>query len=347
VLDFTSSLYLGLKHDSRSLAPWRQLTTGVPAALGSPPGADAVAARLAALQGCERATLAASTLHVCIDLFGQLAADSPTIHVDAGTYPIGRLGVELAKARGARVTTFPRHDLAALRRSLRVFPSRPVVLADGFAPGIGPVPVRAYLEAVREHGGVLVLDDTQALGVLGAKGGGSLRWHRAGGADLVLVCSLAKAFGAPIAALSGGLALVRRFDANSTTRVHCSPPSTAAVHAAARALDINDRCGELLRRRLAALLRGFRAGLAARGLRASGGHFPVQVLGRGAVPDPVGAHARLRRLGVACVLRRDTVGGPPELVFVVTVRHTPADLDAAASAVARAAGGRRSTEVAA
>jgi 8-amino-7-oxononanoate synthase len=34
LLDFTSALYLGLRHESRSLAAWRQLTTGGPAALG-------------------------------------------------------------------------------------------------------------------------------------------------------------------------------------------------------------------------------------------------------------------------------------------------------------------------
>ena len=43
MLDFTSSLYLGLHHPSRSLAPWGRLTTGVPAAMGEPPEAHQVA----------------------------------------------------------------------------------------------------------------------------------------------------------------------------------------------------------------------------------------------------------------------------------------------------------------
>jgi 8-amino-7-oxononanoate synthase len=347
VLDFTSSLYLGLQHDSRSLAPWRALTTGVPAALHDPPQAAAVAGRLAALQGCEHATLATSTLHLCVDLLGQLGADRPTILVDAGTYPIGRLGVELAAARGARVVIFPRHDTAALRRGLRAAPPRPVVVADGYAPGLGPAPVGAYLESVRECGGLLVLDDTQALGLLGAHGGGSLREHRVGGPDVALVCSLAKAFGAPIAALSGARALVRRYESQSTTRVHCSPPSAAVVHAAARALEINARYGGQLRRRLAAMVRRLRAGLAAVGLRPLGGRFPVQVLGPPEVADPPGAHERLRQLGVACVLRRDAVGGSPQLAFVLTVRHSSRDIDRAVGAVAHATGARRATEAAA
>ena len=346
MLDFTSALYLGLQHDSRSLAPWRQLTTGVPAALRAPPEANAVARRLAALQGCEQATLGASTLHMFIDLFVQLGADHPTIHVDAGTYPIGRLGVELAAARGARVTIFPHHDVGGLRRGLRAAPPRPVVLADGYAPGLGPLPVRAYLDSIRHRGGLLVLDDTQPLGLLGAHGGGSLRQHEVGGPDVVLVCSLAKGFGAPIAALSGPEALVRRFEAQSTTRVHCSPPSTAAVHAAARALDVNERRGELLRRRLAALVRRFRGGLADAGLQPRGGPFPVQVLGPPQVPDPVDAHERLRRYGVACVLRRE-VAGAPQLAFMLTVRHAPGDIDRAIDAVVRATGARQAGGVAA
>lgn len=347
MLDFTSSLYLGLRHDSRSLGPWRQLTTGVPAALRASPDANAVTRRLAALQGCEHATLAASTLHLCVDLFGQLGADRRTIYVDAGTYPIARLAVELAAARGARVTIFPRHDVAALRRGLRAAPPRPVVLADGYTPGLGPLPARAYLDSVRHRGGLLVLDDTQAVGLLGAHGGGSLREHDVGGPDVVLVCSLAKGFGVPIAALSGAEALVRRFEAYSTTRVHCSPPSTAALRAAARAMEVNERCGELLRRRLAALVRRFRDGLADAGLRPRGGLFPVQVLGPPEVSDPVAAHERLRRLGVACVLRRDTVGGPPQLAFLLTADHAPGDIDRTIEAMVCARGARRPGEAAA
>jgi 8-amino-7-oxononanoate synthase len=337
MLDFTSALYLGFRHDSRSLRPWRQLTTGVPAALRTAPAARAVAERLARLQGCEHATLAASTLHLCVDLFCQLAASRPVIHVDAGTYPVAALGVELAAARGAGVKTFPRFDAVALERQLRAAPSRPVVVADGFAPGLGPAPVRAYAESVGDRGGLLILDDTQALGILGAGGGGSLRRAAPDGANVVLVCSLAKAFGVPIASLSGDARFVRRFEAQSATRVHCSPPSAAALAAAARALELNARGGDERRARLAALVRRFRRGLVRAGLRPRGGLFPVQVLGLLEIADPPGAHERLRRLGIACVLRQDTVGGPPELAFLLTARHTARDVDRAVAAVPRAA----------
>jgi 8-amino-7-oxononanoate synthase len=75
VLDFTSALYLAMRHPSWSLRPWPQLTTGSPGALVAPPGAENVAAELARLVGCEAATLVPSTLHVNLDLFGKLAKE--------------------------------------------------------------------------------------------------------------------------------------------------------------------------------------------------------------------------------------------------------------------------------
>ena len=112
VLDFTSALYLGLRHPSPSLRPWSGLTTGKPAALEPPPGSAAIAGRFAALVGCERATPVASTLHLFWDLFGLLARDRVRIYMDEGTYAIARWGVERAAARGVpvrRVSASRRH----------------------------------------------------------------------------------------------------------------------------------------------------------------------------------------------------------------------------------------------
>ena len=88
MLDFTSALYLGMRHPIGALLPWVQFTTGMPAALGDPPGAGVVAQGLAELVGCEDAVLGPSTLHLVWDLFGMLAGDDVTIYLDSGTYPI-------------------------------------------------------------------------------------------------------------------------------------------------------------------------------------------------------------------------------------------------------------------
>lgn len=139
-LDFTSALYLGLRHPSRSLRPWTQFTTGTPAALWVPDRARAVAAQLGRLQGCEYATLGPSTLHLFWDFFGLLPKYGTAIYVDAGAYPIARWGIERAAARGVPVESFAHHDPEALDCLVKRVPlgrRRPVVVADGFCPACG------------------------------------------------------------------------------------------------------------------------------------------------------------------------------------------------------------------
>lgn len=171
MLDFSSSLYLGLRHPSRSLAPWHRLTNGKPSALVEPPGAASVASELATLIGCERAVLLPSTLHLFWDLFGIQTGDTVAIYCDAGAYPIARWGIENAAARGVAVHYFSHHDVDALRRRLDRHArshARPLVVADGFCPRCGrPAPLADYLDAVRGFAGSLLIDDTQALGILG------------------------------------------------------------------------------------------------------------------------------------------------------------------------------------
>ena len=116
MLDFTSALYLGMRHPAAALAPWSSLTLGQPAALREPPGAQALAASLAALQGCEAACVLPSTLHLFWDLFGMLAAERLVILVDGGSYAIARWGAERAQALGLPQQVFPSGEMAALRQ---------------------------------------------------------------------------------------------------------------------------------------------------------------------------------------------------------------------------------------
>src|SRR6266542_342110 len=347
-LEFTSALYLGLRHESWTLRSWPQLTTGIPAALDGPPGARQVAAQVAALQGCESATLGPSTLHLFWDLFGILASERLAIYLDEGAYSIMRWGAERAAARAVRVQTFRHHDPEGLRWHLQrdvLRRLRPVVGADGFCPDCGePAPIAAYLEATRAFGGFLVLDDTQALGILGESprhhapygksGGGSLRYANLSGPDVVLVSSLAKAFGVPVAVLSGSRATVQRFESRSETRVHCSPPSVAAVHAEQHALAVNEKGGDALRVRLATGVRQFRGRLGSIGISAKGGFFPVQTLAPLNGVDAAALYGRLLRLGVRTVLRRAAGSAGAKISFAITARHAPEEIERAVDVLA-------------
>lgn len=342
--DLTSSLYLGLKHDSASVPGWKRLTTGVPAALATDPAAGTAGRGLAHLIGTEAATLAPSTLHAFWDLFGTMGARE--IHVDAGTYPIAWWGAERARCSGAVVQPFRHHDPAALwravaaqsrRRSSAAAPGRgPVVLADGFCPGCGRVaPIESYLSIVAPVGGSVVVDDTQALGVLGTQasghpygrgGGGITRWSRLSSPRLVVVASLAKGFGVPVAAVAGSGAVIQQYLARSETRVHCSPPSNAHLHSAVAALRINASRGDALRGHLATLVSQFRAGLETLEVPLTPGLFPVQSTGASAPLDLRAVHRRLGSLGIKTVLNQPRCRRGIALSFIFTAAHRQADV---------------------
>jgi 8-amino-7-oxononanoate synthase len=342
MLDFTSALYLGLHHPSSSLGAWEALTLGRPAALQEPPGSDGVAAQLARLQGCEAATLLPSTLHLFWDLFRVLGSERVVILCDAAMYPIARWGVERAAAMGVPVKTFPHHDAEALARLALLAAEenrRPVVVTDGYCPGCGKAaPIRAYAETARRCDGYLVLDDTQALGILGDSpslanpygdgGGGSLRWHGTFGPHILTGASLAKGFGAPVAVLAGSHEWIDRFREDSGTRVHCSPPSVAVVYAAERALHVNRRHGDTLRRRLLHLVARLREQLAQAGFKPLGRHpFPVQSFLSTHWPPVSMAYQRLLQSGVTVLLTRACHALSTSLTFIVTARHRLAEID--------------------
>src|SRR4029077_663709 len=106
MLDFTAVVYLDMRHAKHELRPWTQLTTGRPTTLEAAPEAGRCAQELALLLHCERAMLAASTLHLFWDLFGVLASDRIAIYLDVGTYPIAHWGIERATAKGVPLATF-------------------------------------------------------------------------------------------------------------------------------------------------------------------------------------------------------------------------------------------------
>ncbi|HKE14656.1 MAG TPA: aminotransferase class I/II-fold pyridoxal phosphate-dependent enzyme [Kofleriaceae bacterium] len=354
MLDFTSSLFLGLTHESGALE-WSELTTGKPAALCLPAAATETARAFAALVGCARAVPSTSTLHAFTDVFAGVGASHATsaLLYDDGVYPVARWGMERAERRGAIVLPFRHHDAGALERRLSRLAGarrRPWVVCDGFCPGCArPAPLPEYLALARRWGGRLVVDDTQATGLLGAGpcaaaplgrgGGGSPARFGLTGGDLVVVASLAKAFGAPVAMLAGSRAFVDDFEARSETMLHCSPPSQAHLAAAARALALNAAAGDRLRARLVARVRGFRRALAAAGFTARGGPFPMQRVATGDPRAALALRAELARRGIRALARRARCTGEASVTFIITARHGEAELRTAAAALAAAAWG--------
>jgi 8-amino-7-oxononanoate synthase len=343
--DFTSSQYLGIRHSSDVLSPWKQLTTGTPAALRRVPGAQTVAATLADLQACDQVTLLPSTLHLFFDLFEVLRHKGISLFVDSRAYPIVRWGAERAAAQGVPFRLIRHYDPNATRRAIDASfekGRRPVVVADGFCPDCGrSAPLEDYLRCVEQHDGYVVLDDTQALGIWGTDpssrepygigGGGSLRLHAIRSPRLIVGASLAKAFGVPLAALAASNSFIRYFTHRSKTRVHTSPPSIVILRAAEHALLVNARHGDQIRRRLAHVVGYFRDSISDTGLLRTDGVFPVQIIGSHPGADAVKLHRVFRHAGIRTAVTQEPITGETKLPIVFCAWHTVADVDRLAS----------------
>ena len=296
-LDFTSSLYLGLRHSANSLPEWESLTWGKPAGLWEPEISQLLGKAFANLQGEADGILYPSTLHLFWDLFAHLGKSKLGILIDEHAYPIGKWGTQAANSKRRIIRSFPHNNLEQLQTLLRKVHEkgcRPVILTDGWCTSCGKVnPLREYLALLYPFEGWLVVDDTQAIGILGKQpnlsmpygfgGGGVLRWLNLSGERLIMGSSLAKAFGVPIAMLSGTEAFIKQMKADSKLRWHASPPSQAHLHAARKALILNQERGSQLRMQLWKNVRGFRHLMKALDLFPQGGIFPVQ---RIISPDP-------------------------------------------------------------
>lgn len=223
-----------------------------------------------------------------------------------------------------------------------------MVVTDGYCPDCGAVaPLGDYARLVAARGGQLVVDDTQALGVLGAKptrpaphgtgGAGSLAFAGVPPSEaIVVVCSLAKGLGVPIAVILGSRRLINRLQASGPTRVHASPPSVAHLLAADRALRLHHQQGERRRQILAALVGGFRRRAALDGLGLLETSFPVQLL---PVASPVRAHQLSRVLagrGIRVVALQSRCRGGGAVGLLITARHRLRELNAAAGVLGQA-----------
>jgi len=325
-----------MRHASWDLPGWDELTLGKPAALEEPPGASHVERELASLTGCEAAVLGPSTLHLFLDLFALLAASGTGIFLDRGSYPVAQWAARQAGLSGAPAIFFGGRGAGSLEELLRRAPGvRPAIVTDGIFPATGtPAPIGEYANLAGQRGGLVVVDDTQALGILGAGGGGSLRHAGFRSKEVVVVSSLAKGFGVPVAMLGASAPFVEHFRRRSWTRVHCSPPSMAAIAAAASALAENRIRGDGLRARLARNVGHLRRGLAEFGLLANRSLFPVQPvrLAWGAARP---FHARLLERGVRAVLHGSSAERP-HISFLLTARHTTGEIASAIERVADA-----------
>ena len=357
LLDFTSSNYLGLAQHPRvrdamvSAAEKWGASLAVPRAVARAGYSHELETRLAHLTGADAALVFPSTLHAAIDVLTMLARDGMRLFVDERAYPIS-----LTAARRASTTSRPlvrtRHDdPAALSRAVERCGrnTRPVVICDGVYPDTGrPALLRQIASVTRDHHGLVVMDDTQGVGLLGRQptqlmpygsgGGGSMVHTSSSGEGVVVIASLSKALGVPVAVVAGQGEVIARLMAQSSAFFHNSQPTPPVLAAALTALEVSANEGDQLRANLLTLVRQFRAGLANLKLPLlTATEFPVQARG---MTDPETA----RQVGIALVqdgvwpvaTRARDPDYRAALTFVFTALHTERDIERALTALDRA-----------
>ncbi len=340
-VDLSTFGYLGLRHLKEHLRPWDRLSRVRPPSVDEiDPLVDNLTAQIAALQGCEAAIFATSTFHLFWDFFDLLSDEEVVIYLEEGTYPIAQWGLERATAQGVPVFSFlsqSPESLDSLLSQNSAGKRRPVVVVDGVSSTLwSPTPLSDYLRAIEPFGGLVVVDDTQALGLLGYSpntqapfglgGGGSLRWHQIESPNVLLVSSLAKGFGVPISVFSGSTQMVKWFGMNSRTLEHCSPPCFPLLHAVEHALVINESEGDELRGRLAENVRIFQSILQDAGFLEIGPLFPVQVVVSPELSDPEFFEGELRARGVRALFQKSG-NNRARVVLGITAEHSPDEIE--------------------
>ena len=357
--DFSSALYLGLKHPHHSIPPWDAFSYGAPTALVKPAEAHRVEGALTRLLNCEKALMAPSTLHLVWDVFGSLPKDTSQLFVARQIYPVLQWGVERAIARKIPVHVFDALDSNALAQALhtnRLKGKRPVLVTDGWYTAHGRMPpLRNYMRLIRSLNGIMIIDDTQAVGILGKHpdasmpygygGGGSLAWNGISGNDIILLTSFAKGFGVPVAALGASKEWIQSFFAESETSIHSSPASIPALLALTRALRINHSKGDALRKRLLNNVRVFRKLLHRARFKTRGWLFPVQFIYPHQRIDAYDIQQYLAHHSIRSILLKSNEESKPRLACVLRADHSKQEISRFASIISQLTGCPSSTNL--
>lgn len=334
-LHFDSAHYLDLPRYPQH--PLQQpIATGMPSILYEPPAAQALAAQLAALQGQETATLGVSTLHLCWDWLEWARSLPLQVFLAADSYPLLQ---RLARRAfpPERLHTFTSLTQLAAQLAAYAATTPVMVIADTWQTRQQQVfPVAACLQLLQARTGWLLLDDTQGLGLLGANpqpqmpfgygGGGILRWSAAHNERVIVLASLAKAFGIPLAVLSAPQRLMEAFYPHSMTRTYCSPPSPWLISHALAVLQQHAVHGDWRRQRLLRNIHYFQAGLRERSLAQNTVDFPVQRLALQTPEQCQQVYRFLLKRGIHTLLTHAPQAACA-LTVILRAQHRRAELD--------------------
>lgn len=338
-LDFTSALFLGMRHQYPSMTGWTSLTTGVPAGWREPRSARWIASHVAHGQDAEAGLVARSALHALTDAMTVLPRVGDVIAIDEAAYPIATTAALVAKGRGITVRKYAHHRPHA---TLRDEPGKVIFVTDGWCQGCNrPAPLAALQRMAMSGNGIVVVDDSLACGILGHRrvrdtfgdGTGTPRWLGLTHERLLWVASLGKAYGAPLTVVTGDAHSVDIL-ARYGNREHSSPPTSADLAAAAAAL-MDTRTLATRRTILHRHVQDVRRALGRVGVPAVGQPFPLVAVPFLDSQTALRSCRWLANLGVHLLVQRSRCRQGASLTAVLRSEHSDADIARLISAVRR------------
>jgi 8-amino-7-oxononanoate synthase len=267
-----------------------------------------------------------STLHALLDLADYVGTRRGLLLIDERAYALSAFAARTARAAGARLATVGRGRVDDLTRALRRERRRPAFfLCDGWSWSHGLTPLGELAAICEAEDAQLVVDDTQAIGILGrragsssphgSRGNGTLQYFGVSSHNGVVVASLAKAFGVSLALIAGPCRLLHQLRHDGELCHASSPPDLPQVRAARRVLGLNLTHGEESRLRMRSAVRSLCAAIPVRGTP----YFPLQSWWFSKYVDASRTWSHLYERGVWTLLRRQERRGV--IHFLVTASH--------------------------
>lgn len=345
VLGFCSNDYLGLaSHPAIAAAVASALpVTGVGGAAshlicGHHEAHHQLELRLAAFTGRSAALFFSTGYMANLGVISALAGRGDTIFSDRLNHASIIDGCILSRAK---VQRYPHNDVDALAGKLAKTDGHKLVVTDGVFSMDGDLaPLRELAVLCKAHDALLVVDDAHGLGVLGARGGGSLQQLGLSEEEVpLLIGTLGKAVGTSGAFVAGPQLLIDYLVQKARTYIYTTAMPPALAVATCTSLELIQ--GEPERRtHLQHLIRRFREEAEVLGYTLMPSSTPIQPILVGDNWTALTLSQELEERGLlVTAIRPPTVPeGEARLRVTLSAAHSDADLDRLLAALAECVG---------
>jgi 8-amino-7-oxononanoate synthase len=221
----------------------------------------------------------------------------------------------------------PEDLVAKLRANLK--PGQiPLVMTDGIFPTYGVIaPVPEYVKAIEPYNGILCLDDSHSVGVLGPNGRGTYEHFGIKSDRCFFAGTMSKAFGGHGGFIPGSKAFIDHIKATCGAYSGATPSPTPGVAASIKGMEIVLREPER-RERLRRNVAMAKTGLKKMGFDMNDNPVPIVTWALKSPEDTKRVHKEMFDRGVAVALSK-YVGAPPGGVLRASIfsEHTPEQIN--------------------